>query len=959
MSEVVKKEDKSGAVSVRVEDDLRQLKPSLEKVTVSEGRTALNTQALNIRKHAEDCLKTVNKQQLVLPPIEDLQKKTISKWTPCLEKISDVKKQRENLPGAPAGEQDKLALNMCLPNKRSIRHQKSGKLLTDTHRKRANEAKGDRIISGSVVNLQGAESKGHHILVVPKEDFGTDSKSTCHEQPVCKTKAESTYLRADKDCTPTETPAFATTSKSMVPRSPQSLPVDIPRYLFTIRSGQIDPMAADFCHFKQCFVLCWSSVVDVLEALQKLLREFAVPLAKVGGERLVELSHVWDSGWSQRYKGEGGIEAAAIHIQSSWRRYLARTAYLCHCRRKWAAGTIAISWLMHAQLCRVRKALQARRFSQLENSRSRAQHLAANWKRIQSFKRTIIHIPSLGYSQRKRLNLRGFDILQNIQMSRLCDIRDENVEVIYICPQHLGNDILDYYTSLLKCDGATDGADTTTARASSSVRRYIILTPEAVDYFPTHNMCLSTLLKYSPQTLKHIRNLIQGKHAYIVGGIAHVDDLAVADELGLPILGPEPAIAQHYSTKSGGRRIFVGAEIDVPPGQGDIYSLNQFAHFSILVKLHETLAELMTQNTDVQRWLFKIDSEDGSHGTAYCDTCHLSCYKWALQEYHRYGPELWNPKCIQETVLLRYLDEIPEWLTHYAQPAKTSCYPNWACFLKTFLRQGGVVEAYPPSNSVTCLTVDLLLEPGGEVTMFSCGDQLHGGCKLEAIGSIVPQSSVHPETLHSICTRVGRACLQRRIVGYVSVDLVTFLDHNTMEKKVWAVDLDITYSNQLAMTQMLLMMTGGTLNCRTGCLEAPMPISEKCFEHQIVPKAPVGNLCAVIGNHLFHSDLSMLYNKVFLMMCKAHGIRFNKKTKQGTVFAFFDSSKRSSIGMITVSEDLQRALATFARHLSVIHQEISIPKSQGETNFMEVIKEIEDILQMTQNKLQREAKPAS
>lgn len=60
----------------------------------------------------------------------------------------------------------------------------------------------------------------------------------------------------------------------------------------------------------------------------------------------------------------------------------------------------------------------------------------------------------------------------------------------------------------------------------------------------------------------------------------------------------------------------------------------------------------MTQNIHVQRWLFKMDSEHGGRGTAYCDTCHLSCYNWALQERHRCGPELQNTEWIQVKMTL-------------------------------------------------------------------------------------------------------------------------------------------------------------------------------------------------------------------------------------------------------------------------------------------------------------------
>ena len=88
-------------------------------------------------------------------------------------------------------------------------------------------------------------------------------------------------------------------------------------------------------------------------------------------------------------------------------------------------------------------------------------------------------------------------------------------------------------------------------------------------------MCLMTLLKYSPRTLKRIRNLIRGRDAILVTRVPHRDDVYIADMLDVPVLSADPDTAYLYASKSGGKRVFASAGVGVPPGEYDVYSMPQ------------------------------------------------------------------------------------------------------------------------------------------------------------------------------------------------------------------------------------------------------------------------------------------------------------------------------------------------------------------------------------------------
>ncbi|NXY14409.1 IQCH protein, partial [Atrichornis clamosus] len=744
-------------------------------------------------------------------------------------------------------------------------------------------------------------------------------------------------------------------------------------WLVAVHHGTIDHKAPGLLALKQHSHSSWGSIVGFLEHMEKLLKAYAVPLATIDCKKLAQVASAFElhenptkshilsviknhptvekifNRPGHRYKGHGGTEVAATEIQRTWRCHWAGKAGAGSRQQQWASGVIGASWRSRNHMARVRNTLKESRHRHLENFYIRAKHLAANWNRIRTSRRTIIHIPSLGYSQRVREHIPDLALQQNVQMGRLCDILDANVDVIYICPLPLSEEFLQYYHKLLGLQAAVRSGNP--EDMGDLQDRFKILTPEAINSFPEQHMCLATLLKYSPKTIQRIQVLIQGRDAYVVGGVPHQDDLAVADMLQVPVLGSEPAVAQLYSTKSGSKRIFASAGVPTPPGEGDIHSKEQMLC---------ALSQLILDNLEVQRWLLKVDDEHGGNGTAYCDVIsHLECYHWIQRERQRHGPEVWSKSQARELALVKISQELPGLLAQHVQPVNEKRFPTWEKFLQTFLTQGGVIEAFPFSASVTNVTVDLLIEPAGEVTLVSSGDQLHAEGPLRASGTTIPQHSVDPAVLNSLCLKVGEACKSKGVLGYFSVDFVAFTHPQTMEQQVWATDLDLCYSDQLALTQLLVFMTDGNLDCGSSRLEAPLgskEVKNQWIQHEDTkPAAPRSPRCAVASSQLRHSSLSGISYNLLLHTCKARGVGFDLQEKQGTVFVLYEDQKRHRLGMITIGEDLQGVLLTFARNLFIIHQEISAPNMQGETNFKMAIQDIEAILGVTAgNKLKWE-----
>ena len=705
---------------------------------------------------------------------------------------------------------------------------------------------------------------------------------------------------------------------------------------FIIRHGHTLDTTPEFASFQRKYAADWGAIRQLISILEGLMQTYNVPLAYIDGQKLAALAldplaahdaealldclvnseqvrATMEVPGSRYHAGSDAETIAATELQAAMRGRLARKlGGLLRIRHEAAMGItrqakvfVTRSWLQRRLA--ERRAKLAEKWDQLVAA------FKVEWPRIKEEPRVIIHIASLSLTQAQRVSIPDLEVRQNGQLPRLCDVRLPNVDVCYVSPFALNEDVSQYFSKVLEIGGV-----------ANPEKRYKVVIPENLHKFP-RTLSLTSQLLYSPRALKRITNFCRGRRAYIVPSVVGPEERELALTLGFPLLAPAPSAAAALGSKSGNKRIFSAAQVNMPPGLHDLYDEEAMC---------AGLARLICSHLDVPRWLLKIDDEFGGRGHAHIDLVDQPVYH-SLLRAHDSSPHTWEDPHIQSEIQGQLAADLKKVL---AENAVINCrwlWRSWREFLAAFRRIGGVIEA-APLHIASSPSVNLCVEPDGAVSVRSAHEQIFSS-PFTFVGAAFPQTAVPFAALREAALSIGRTAYERGLIGHMGVDFVSFIDSQG-QLRLWAVDLNLRLTHTAVTFSFFDFLVGGAFDSATGRY------------HTQPEGGPPQPRAYVMNEMLYHKQLGAIHHSAFFNLCRLKGVSFDLQERTGTVFNLMDSFIGGTLGIQTVGTSLLDALRKFADCLDFMQKQVG-PATGGkptalthETSFRDVIKAIKAIV---------------
>ena len=394
----------------------------------------------------------------------------------------------------------------------------------------------------------------------------------------------------------------------------------------------------------------------------------------------------------------------------------------------------------------------------------------SRWDNIQELSRVEIHFFSISKDSYHNCITDKFLMKECLQLNRLIRLVDPNIEIIYILPCLLSEEIVTYYFSLLKSIGI-----------KNIENRLHLIVPEATEYLP-NNYSLSKLLYLSPKAIHQIKDLTIDRYTYIVPGIISPLEENISYLLEKPIFMGNKEQINLIFNKSGIKSAFELNDIAFPISAWDIKTEEEF---------YSSLAHLIATYPTIQVWIFKCNLENCGKGIAYLNISDIEIINDLIYE------KKINPDFTNEMYQEKLYYQLKNILIKNAKYSFPNLYSNWNDYINKFLNEKGIIECYPTKfldgiMNNPCLPI--FIEPNGKIRILPSFEKINVDF-FKNIASTSPQTSINNGELNKIGEQMGNFLYSQEIIGYVTLEFITF--HDGKKMIYWGVDIKYGLTQQI------------------------------------------------------------------------------------------------------------------------------------------------------------------
>jgi len=371
-----------------------------------------------------------------------------------------------------------------------------------------------------------------------------------------------------------------------------------------------------------------------------------------------------------------------------------------------------------------------------------------------------------------------------------------------------------------------------------------------------------------PRVIERIRELVAHPAA------AHMTCVMVTElerklalALNLPIYGCDPAL-QHWGSKSGSRRVFREAEVELPCGFEDLRDANDVAH---------ALVELRAQRPQLRKAVVKLNEGFSGEGNAIFDFGGAPDGAALLPWVRGRLPAL-------------------------AFEARNM---SWGEYEAKFQAMGGIVEEFIDGDVKHSPSTQFTIDPRGACTPVSTHEQMLGGDGGQIfLGCRFPAQAGYRLAIQERGARVAQVLAAKGVLGRFAVDFVSVREGDAWRH--YAIEINLRKGGTTHPFLMLQFLTDGQYRADTG--EFLTPAGD--------PR------CYYASDNLESSRYRGLTPYDLLDIAVMNGLHFHAATGEGVAFHLIGAlSEFGKLGVVCIGQSEARAYELYRQTVEVLDRE--------------------------------------